>query len=141
MSLEDRLTFLEGKKAELSSIFENGVWEIETDPASVDHNRVMKARFVLKWAADGKGGLKAKARLVLQGFSDPDLLNGALDTSSPTLARTSRQVLLAISQVSAGNAGQPTSVRHSSKVILKNVFFGLAFLETPATSSVFLPEH
>ena len=29
MSLEDRLAFLEGKKNELSSIFENGVWEIE----------------------------------------------------------------------------------------------------------------
>ena len=99
MSLEDRLSFLEGKKAELSSIFENGVWEIEMNPETVDHSRVMKARFVLKWAADGKGGLKAKARLVLQGFSDPDLLQGALDTSSPTLSRTSRQVLLAISQI------------------------------------------
>ena len=69
------------------------------DPTSVDHNRVMKARFVLKWASDGKGGVKAKARLVLQGFSDPDLLQGSLDTSSPTLSRTSRQTLLAISQV------------------------------------------
>ena len=100
MTLEDRLAFLEGKRAELTSIFENGIWEIEMDPTAVDHNRVMKARFVLKWASDGKGGLKAKARLVLQGFSDPDLLQGSLDTSSPTLARTSRQVLLAISQVS-----------------------------------------
>ena len=35
MTLEDRLSFLEGKKA---SIFENGVWEIEVDPTSaVDH--------------------------------------------------------------------------------------------------------
>ena len=99
MSLEDRLAFLEGKKNELSSIFENGVWEIELDPQSVDHNRVMRARFVLKWAADGKGGLKAKARLVLQGFADPDLLQGQLDTSSPTLSRSSRQVIIAISEV------------------------------------------
>ena len=38
-----------------------------------------------------------KARLVLQGFSDPDLLRGALETSSPTLSRISRQILLAIS--------------------------------------------
>ena len=56
----------------------------------------MKARFVLKWAGDGKGGLRAKARLVLQGFSDPDLLNGELDTSSPTLGRSSRQIMLAL---------------------------------------------
>ena len=59
----------------------------------------MKARFVLKWASDGKGGVKAKARLALQVFSDPDLLQGSLDIL-PTLARTSRKVLLAISQVS-----------------------------------------
>lgn len=59
LTLEDRLAFLEGKKAELMSIFENGVWEIELDPQSVDHR---------------KGGLKAKARLVLQKFSDRMLL-------------------------------------------------------------------
>lgn len=47
-------------------------------------------------ADDGKGGAKAKARLVLQGFADPDLLSGKLETSSPTLNRTSKQILLAI---------------------------------------------
>ena len=56
----------------------------------------MKARFVLKWSADNSGNPRAKARLVLQGFSDPDLLRGELDTSSPTLSRSSRQILLAI---------------------------------------------
>ena len=97
MTLEDRMSFMEGKKAELSSIFENGVWEVETQPERVDHDRVMKARFVLKWTHDAKGNARAKARLVLQGFSDPDLLRGELDTS-PTLNRTSRQVVLAVSE-------------------------------------------
>ena len=55
MSLEDRLAFIEGKKAELASIFENQVWEIELHPEKVDWNRVMKARFVLKWSADNNG--------------------------------------------------------------------------------------
>eukprot|EP00438_Fugacium_kawagutii_P019118 Skav204381 [mRNA] locus=scaffold4897:193896:199406:+ [translate_table: standard] len=96
MSMEDRLTFMTAKKAELQSIFENGVWELETNPDAADATRTLKARFVLKWADDGKGGTKAKARLVLQGFADPDLLSGKLETSSPTLNRTSRQVLLAI---------------------------------------------
>ncbi|CAL1132261.1 unnamed protein product, partial [Cladocopium goreaui] len=96
MSLEDRLAFIEGKKAELASIFENQVWEIELHPEKVDWNRVMKARFVLKWSADNNGNPRAKARLVLRGFSDPDLLRGELDTSSPTLSRSSRQILLAI---------------------------------------------
>ena len=99
MSLEDRLKFMEGKKAELASIFENGVWHLEASPETVDASRVMKARFVLKWANDGKGNLKAKARLVLQGFSDPDLLSGKLETSSPTLNRSSRQVMLAIMSI------------------------------------------
>ena len=97
MTLEDRLAFLEGKKSELTSIFENGVWEVETEPHKVDHGRVMRARFVLKWTHDAQGNPRAKARLVLQGFADPDLLKGGLDTSSPTLNRTSRQVLLALS--------------------------------------------
>ena len=96
MSLEDRFTFIHGKKAELTSIFENGVWEIEKHPENIDHSRVMKARFVLKWVTDSAGNPKAKARLVLQGFSDPDLLQGSLETSSPTLSRTSKQTLLAI---------------------------------------------
>ena len=97
MRLEDRLKFREGaKKAELSSIFENKVWHLGANPDSVDPSRVMKARFVLKCAGDGNGGLRAKARLVLQGLSDPDLLNGELDTSSPTLGRSSRQVMLSL---------------------------------------------
>ena len=32
MTLEEREAFVEGKKAELASIFENGVWEVEADP-------------------------------------------------------------------------------------------------------------
>jgi hypothetical protein len=49
----------------LASIFENQVWEIELHPEKVDWNRVMKARFVLKWSADNNGNPRAKARLVL----------------------------------------------------------------------------
>lgn len=52
MSLEDSLAFVQGKKSELGSIFENGVWEIETSPEKIDHGRVMRARFVLKWVTD-----------------------------------------------------------------------------------------
>ena len=96
MSLEDRLAFVEGKKAELAAIFEHNVWEVELHPEKVDWGRVMKARFVLKWTSDRR----AKARLVLQGFGDPDLLQGELNTSSPTLARSSRQCLLAIATCS-----------------------------------------
>ena len=43
--LKDRLKFMEGKKAELASIFENGVWHLEASPEAVDSSRIMKARF------------------------------------------------------------------------------------------------
>ena len=66
MTVEDRLTFMTAKKAELQSIFENGVWQLELEPEKASESRILKARFVLKWADDGKGGTKAKARLVLQ---------------------------------------------------------------------------
>ena len=39
MSLEDRLAFIEGEKAELASIFENQVWEIELHPEKVNWNQ------------------------------------------------------------------------------------------------------
>lgn len=93
MKLEDRLTFLTAK---LQSIFENGVSELELEPAKPEASRILKARSVLKWADDGKGGAKAKARMVLQGFAVPDLLSGKLETSSTTVSRASRQVLLAM---------------------------------------------
>ena len=96
MTVEDRLAFMSAKKAELRSIFENGVWQLELEPEKASEGRVLKARFVLKCVDDGKVGTKAKARLVLQGYAGPDLLSGSLETSSPTFNRTSRQVLLSI---------------------------------------------
>ena len=65
MNVEDRLSFMTAKKAKLQSIFKNGVWQLELEPERAPKNRILKARFVLKWADDGKGGTKAKARLVL----------------------------------------------------------------------------
>ena len=98
LSWEDRLAFVEGKKSELSSIFENGVWEVELHPHrhKVAPDRIFRARWVLAWRTGAGGEQRAKARLVLQGFNDPDLLEGKLETSSPTLCRTARQTLLAI---------------------------------------------
>ena len=54
----------------------------------------MKARFVLTWKQDDNGKDVAKARLVIQGYNDPDALAGKLEVSSPTGTRLARQVLL-----------------------------------------------
>ena len=58
----------------------------------------VSARWVLTWkkleTEDGNPRWKAKARLVLGGFQDPDILN--MKTASPTAGRTSRTFLLAV---------------------------------------------
>ena len=54
----------------------------------VDPKRVIASRWVLTWKQgpgevhSGPGGSKAKARLVIRGFKDPDL--GQFSTASPT---------------------------------------------------------
>ena len=45
------------------------------------------------------GTPRAKARLVVQGFKDPDALDGSLQTSSPTALRTTRLSVLLYSQI------------------------------------------
>ncbi len=60
----------------------------------IPQNRLMKMRWVLTLkGVDGKpDACKAKARIVLLGYSDPDLEN--LSTAAPTLSRRSRQMIL-----------------------------------------------
>ena len=95
MTLEDRLSFAEAKKAELASFFQNDVWEID-DQSSAPEGRVLKAHFILKWSKHADGTPRAKARLITQGFRDPDALAGVLTTESPTLSRLARNYILFI---------------------------------------------
>ena len=39
---------------------------------------------------------RAKARLIVRGFADPDALAGSIETSSPTTTRLSRSMLLSL---------------------------------------------
>ena len=97
---EDRLKFVDGKRKELDQYFNNFVWkfaatdEIET---AIRNKRVITARWVLTWkkidSEDGIVRWRAKARLVLRGFQDPDILS--MKTAAPTAGRTARTFLLA----------------------------------------------
>ena len=60
----------------------------------VNPKDVMKMRFVLTWKSDpsSKLGKRGKARLVVLGFQDPYL--GKEETTSPTLNRRSKQLIL-----------------------------------------------
>ncbi len=98
MSLADRLAFTEAKRKELTSFFEHDVWEF-CEPQQADSDRVLKAHFILKWSTNADGSPRAKARLITQGFRDPDALSGALRTNSPTLTRMSRGMILSIASL------------------------------------------
>ena len=91
LTVDERAKMMAAKVKELKSFFENQVW-IFTD--NHDPDRTMKARFVLTWRKDDDGRAEAKARLVIQGYNDPDALAGNLETNSPTGTRTARQFLL-----------------------------------------------
>ena len=62
----------------------------------VDPKDVMKMRFVLTWKAapESPSGKKGKARLVVLRFQDPYL--GKEKTSSPTLSKRGKQLLLQV---------------------------------------------
>ena len=98
MSLADRLAFTEAKRKELTSFFQHDVWEF-CDPQQAASDRVLKAHFILKWATNADGSPRAKARLITQGFRDPDALSGTLRTNSPTLTRMSRGMILSIASL------------------------------------------
>jgi hypothetical protein len=57
-------------------------------------SRIMSSRWILTWKDDPtqQNGRKAKARLVVKGFQDPDI--STLNSDSPTLTRDSRMLLL-----------------------------------------------
>eukprot|EP00435_Cladocopium_sp_Y103_P035989 s155_g9.t1 len=98
MSLSDRLKFKEVKQKELSSFFENDVWVFD-DEVNAKTGRVLRARFILNWKTNPDGSPRAKARLICQGFKDPDALNGTLTTASPTLTRLARNFILSVTSL------------------------------------------
>ena len=61
----------------------------------IDPVRLRRCRLALTWKKDDRGDvLRCKARLVVLGFSGPDLLH--LRTESPVAARRARQLLVAM---------------------------------------------
>lgn len=106
----DKLSFLEAMKKELGSYLDHEAVEIASK-AGVDRNRVMGMRWVLTWKdldEPDQEGLKQKpkARLIIKGFQDLDLLS--LQRDSPTLSNSNRNMILALSaqygwSISAGD--------------------------------------
>lgn len=87
------------EKIEFDKQKELGCW-VETssiEPILRDRihpSRIMSPRWILTWKMDPTApqGRKAKARLVVRGFEDPDA--ATVCTESPTLSRDGRMVVL-----------------------------------------------
>ena len=101
LDLSGQESFIEAKKTELENYFGNLVWEfaIREDGARAERSgRTIIARWVLTWKKiddnEENPRWKAKARLVLRGFEDPDLLS--LQKAAPTASRLARTMLLSV---------------------------------------------
>ena len=92
LTREEREKMIGAKVKELTSYFSNKVWDF-VEMSKVKPERVVTARWVLTWKKDEETGqVKAKARLVLKGFQDPDLL--AMDKTAPKASKNSKMLLL-----------------------------------------------
>lgn len=95
---DQRADFVAAKRKEVENYFANSVWEFAADgeqQQSDRHGRVITARWVLTWKCDETAEFpvwKAKARLVLRGYEDPDVMS--LSKASPTASRQARPWLL-----------------------------------------------
>ena len=98
LSLEQKLLFQAAKRKELQSFFENQVWEFDK-ASNAEPARTMTARMLLKWSKNEDGSPRAKARLIVRGYSDVDALQGTLETSSPTTTRLSRNFSPSLSTI------------------------------------------
>merc|ERR1711938_96410 len=88
----EQMQFHDAKKIELDSWVKHSVYSL-ADRSGVSRDRIMTMRWVLTWKViPGTADRKAKARLVVRGVQDPDLID--LRTESPTLARHSRRLLV-----------------------------------------------
>ena len=84
--------FRKAMKGEADQWISNTVFSI-AKRSGIPKNRLMAMRWILTWKKlDDGSGRKAKARLVVKGFTDPDLIK--IRAESPTLSKVARNCLL-----------------------------------------------
>ena len=89
---EEREELKRAMKTEVTSVLSTKAVRVIARKG-IDPARLLRCRFVLTWKKDDEGHiLKGKARLVVLGFSDPDLIK--LRSESPVASRRARQLLL-----------------------------------------------
>ena len=95
LSAEERAQFRAAQQKEMDHWISNDVISI-CQRAGIPKERIMTMRWVHTWkVAEDTVETEATARLVVKGFTDPDLTE--IRSESPTLSRLSRQLILQIS--------------------------------------------
>ena len=98
LNASDKRQFDEAKNTELDQWISHSVVRV-VSRAGIPIQRIMTMRWVLTWKKDDSGkNKKAKARLVIRGYTDPDLLT--LRAEAPTLSKPARHMIL---QLAASN--------------------------------------
>ena len=93
LSPEERQEFSKAKSKEVKNYVVNAV--LSSLPAGMKppREKVLRMRWVLEWKVDEQSGdKKAKARIVILGYLDPEC--ESRPTTSPTMTRTTRQLVL-----------------------------------------------
>lgn len=98
LTSDEKAEFRVAMPCEISSFLEREAIEIASRHG-IDHAKLLNMRWVLtyKVVEDKEGnpvGRKAKARLIIRGFEDPNLLH--LQRDSPTLSVQSRNLMLSL---------------------------------------------
>ena len=92
LDAQQKAAMNEAKAAEISSWLASKVAKAAQGQISQEQALKMRWVYTFKAVADDATKVKAKARIVVLGFSDPSLLER--ETSSPALTRTSKMMLL-----------------------------------------------
>ena len=98
LSEEEKTQFKQAKRKEIDSYIENMAIEIAKSQG-IDESRILGMRWILTWKTvndenGNKVGRKPKARLIVKGFQDPDLLR--IPRDAPTLSTLGRNMVLSV---------------------------------------------
>ena len=90
LSPEEKKKFVEAKRKSLVPWCENDAWR-PVKRTQAPNGTIVPMRFLLRYKED-----KPNARVILQGFKHRDVVQGKLDTESPTLSRLGKYLIVLV---------------------------------------------
>ena len=94
LNTEEKELIRQAKGKEVKEFIKERVVARLKEGELISPEKIMRMRWILTWKKQPDGEKKGKARLVVLGFEDPFL--GTEETSSPTLNKRTKQILLQV---------------------------------------------